>query len=703
MFQIFQRYRLLSLSEIYTALHNMPSNDKLPNEAAVSKLHKLPLYATSFFVCFQNCWTGFIIKTIHRFWRLIYPSDQTALMKKTLDLIINTWFPEDVQEAYLARITRIVHSIRVIGNNKKIDQQVFEQQKARLNSYVLKENPNTNLTTRVNEIFESVTKPLDGYQIKNLQNKVIWLRSVSDPFWTLFLRKRVVNQKDDDAIIREPLVESGIVGTNSVLWDHDVYTALEKDALKGQMESVMQQEVPINLIARLSELNDFNPSEYSQLKDWIEGLNKQDISISDFIKIITEVIEIIDIEGYHSVTLPDLLHWLSQNGCKIMEKDDRVQVRLMKSLKPGDTIECNGKALELGEEIKSASNGKNRTFALKDYPNFVVSVPSNRFVTLLEEKNADSHFGFRLVNNIQNIETEDMPSVSGMDSLGRCVVQEKLSPFFVQGGWTSTNDRLTPKDEKRALALANHIYFMMQMKKVPRQFSLDDLGWSSDVLKSVRFLEKDDHLNYNDLEEFVIKASQGNPFVHDFIRHVSTLNQHKISEHYRQVLVDTLLNPKSDLSLWNLPSEFKLDIYESHLKALCKQAEELKERCCDTLFAYYEELESDKKNDKQKSGRSLSFRQQEMNHSYLDQHESKMRQIISEHLAETYSNQSATGRFMPGFEEQFIKKFKATYPSIEKLLRENKSRPVPDLTEKNRYYKEQFEKMMHFNRISSEK
>ena len=211
-----------------------------------------------------------------------------------------------------------------------------------------------------------------------------------------------------------------------------------------------------------------------------------------------------------------------------------------------------------------------KVFELKNHPDWVVKIANNRFRLLIEERkaqNEDEHWGFRLVETVDNIEEDaQKPPVRGLDKEGRCVVLEKLSNPLVDCEWKSTEARLDEEDEKIALVFANHLFCMYQWKANAEKLSLNHLLFDrSGVLKSVRLLKKGEP-NYNEWEAHCLAASKDNPYVLAYLMQVSKLSEHKVGAYYRAAVLHALKNGETDLLSRPLPMGHRRGAMTKELK-----------------------------------------------------------------------------------------------------------------------------------------
>jgi hypothetical protein len=665
-----------NLSEIYASLHAQNADELSINfspSQSSTGLNRF-IYATSSHVYFQGTLIGQIIKVLDRAWRWIQPSCPSPSVEHSLQFILTTLFDHAVHCAYDVRQRRIWNNMRQIDQIWKnyLQPQDVAQQRERYANFLLKElkgsieidNP-----IYLADFDARVQQPLSDQEIKAMRHTIVNFHQATHIFWSSFLK-----DKDENSLLRQPLMH--LIKTTSTLLDRVLFKALKKEGWWIQMEGIMQQPIPVTLFAKLEDPQNLTVDENRCLKFWIQTLNRcqQAISPRLFFCVLAEMINVIHLQGSSSLTLPDLLYWLDQQGCQIIHREDPAHMEWREKLSPGDTIECNGKQLTLGLQLSPDKQISDtyKIFELEEYPDYVIKIAHNRFLLLIEEKKAHSeqdHWGVRLVETIAHLEEEDGQNsiVSGLDQQGRCVVLEKLSSSFDSHVWTSDDMQLTQEDEKPAFVFANHLFCMSQWKTTAQNLSLSHLMWDKKgVLKSTRLLKKGS-ANYNEWEAYCANAAKGNLYVLSFLMNVSKLNEHEMALYYREVVEHVLETGETDLIGRPLPLGHRQDIYSQHAKKLCLQAQELKQNCLKIIIAHL-----------RRKGQ------------YSYKKEERLQQAVTDKLLEFYRVLPTPGRLSPNIEQQVVASFTQTSTLAS----------WPDSLDAQDYYREKYELMMKYNTIS---
>lgn len=651
-----------NLSEIYAALHSKPDQDELPLEAASSTR-----------VYYKGCLTGQFFQISNQVWQWIQPHQTALSLENVLQLIITSLFDQAVHCAYGARQRRIWNNMRQIDQIWKdtLQPKDFAEQRDRYASYLAEEHEGSveaDNPIYLVEFEERGRILLSAQEEKAIRHTIVNFHQATYVFWSLFIQ-----DEEDNAFIRQPLMH--LLKNVSTLTDRPLFKALEKEGSWVQMEGIMQQAIPVDLLAKLKGEYSLTVAENRHLKRWLHTLNQRQEFISPklFSSILQEIMNVIQLQGSSTLTLPDLLSWLDQQGCPLLFREDSPHLYWREKLSPGDKIDCNGKELVLGKQLSPPKliNDRFKIFDLENYPDYVVKIANNRLLLLMEAQkasNEEEHWGVRLVETIENLEEDEDSFTSGLDHQGRCIVLEKLSSPFSDIEWTSTEFKLTKEDERGALVLANHLYCMVQWKAAPQNLSLSHLMFDKEGdLKSTRPLKKG-AANYNEWEAFCEKGAKGNPYVLNFLMYVSQLNEHPVAVFYREAVEHVLKTGKTNLIGRTLPLGHRQDFYNQHIKKLCAQALELRENCLKIVVA-----------------------QLRIKGEYSLKREARLQQSAADKLLKFYLSSPTPGRFAPDLEQQVIGSMDRSSIVIPLHL--------PDDVED--YYQEKIELMIKYNEAAS--
>lgn len=649
-----------NLSEIYAALHAKKDGEDLPLIATSSST-----------VYYKDCIVGKVVDIYTRAWKWIQPHSLTFPVKNTLELIVTTLFDHAVHAAYDARQRRIWNSMRQIDDMWKatLQSKDFKQQKERYAYYLDCELQGSVETNRFIYLADFDARSMELYseqEEKVHRHTVINFHQATDFFWSLF------TQHEGPYLITQALMP--MLKPASTLTDRPLYEALKKERMWVEMEGIMQQAIPIALIAKLEGAEALTFAENRVLTRWVQALNcyQQSISPKLFSTVLHEIMSVIHLQGFSKLALPKFLFWLEQQGCELLFREDPEHMDWREGLSEGSKVVCNHTELTLGKQLSPEKEMDDRfkIFECKNYPNVVVKIANNRFFLLIEAHKAqhgEEHSIFRFVDTVNHLAKGDGDLVrGGLDNEGRCVIQEKLFSPLSDIKWLSQGLILNAEDEKCALVFANHLYCMLQWKMTLPDLTLTHLMWDVEgVLKSTRLLKKGD-ANYNWLESCCVNAAKGNLGVLNFLMRVSQLHQHPVGRYYREAVEYTLKWGEMDLIGHPLPLGHRQECYDQHVKKLCVEAIGLKENCFKKVVAYL---------------------RKENKYSYKD--EDLVRKTIAEKLFLFYQVWPAPGQFPQDVEQCIVKSFD-----------ENKVKsPLLNALDAKDYYQEKHALMIKYNEL----
>ena len=647
-----------NLREIYAALQNANGD-------------ALPLYAyNKSVVIYRGCLSGKLWQKWDQGYRLI-ESSKPPVLKDVLKTVLNVIFNHAVHTAYKGRQKRIWHHMRQIDCifGKTLTPQENADQRKRYVAHLTEElkgsvDLRSAKAIALQDFDRRTVDPMTEAEETEHRHMVIRFFQATMIFWRMFI-------KDDDIPLRQPLLP--FLDKQSLLTDRIIYKALKKEGRWTQVEGIMQQTIPVELIAKLEDPDNLTVEEKRRLKSWVRTLNEQrgKISLKLLSAVLKEILVIIQMQGSSALTMPDFLYWLDQQGCEILHGEDGAHMDWREALRSGHEITCNGKKLVLGEQLSPEKeiDDEFKVFELKNHPDWVVKIANNRFRLLIEERkaqNEDEHWGFRLVETVDNIEEDaQKPPVRGLDKEGRCVVLEKLSNPLGDYEWTSTEARLEEEDEKVALVFANHLFCLYQWKANAEKLSLNHLLFDrSGVLKSVRLLKKGEP-NYNEWEAHCFAASKDNPYVLAYLIQASKLSEHKVAAYYRAAVAHALKTGETDLLSRPLPMGHRQGCYDKRIKELCAEALELRRVCLKRVTAML-----------RKKGENASDQEEELS------------QKIGERLVYFYKESSTPGILSSDpLQKQVLETFETS----------DWEEPVLDDSDITDYYQEQHEQMMKNN------
>ncbi len=640
-----------NLTETYAAIHaQVDANAPLPLE---------PISQTS--VYYRKSWMGQFVIAWHRLWRWIL-HELTPTLDTTIQNMIKV-FEHAVLAAYEARQERILLGMHTL--DAVLPTQPVLEQRTRYALFLTKDLKGSwweNHPAYLDKFDKRQQDSLNQKQAIQLRHLGINFQQATHVFWKWILKNQI---EDKCAAFIKAALPKQIQQQTSPLLDHAFFKTLKKEFRWLYFESVLEQPLPLISLAKLHDPSSLKLEEKQQLTNWIKAINRHHNKLSPklFAVVLAEALKVIQLQGASPVTLPDILYWLSQHNCKLVEQECPRHMDWREKLGSGSVIKCNGKNLELGKQLSPAKaiDDVYKIFELKNYPDYVVKIAHNRFRLLVEAKQIEdeqAHWGIRFVETIP-----DVDGVAGLDQEGFCVVQEKLKDAFAAHKWTSKGALLTDEDEQYALVLANHLYCMHQWQASAQNLSFDHLMWDQEgFLKTTRPLKKGPP-NYIEWEEDCVRAAKGNIHILNFLMHVSKLYEHDMAEYYQRAIEYTLETGEIDLVERPLPIGHRESYYEQHAQQLCQQALKLRHSCCKHVLAH--------------------LRKEQDTHKTAQQIE----QSVIDHMLKVYRSSSTPGRFSDDFQQNVISGI------IEK--------PAPAILrplDHKDYYQRKYDLMMQKNR-----
>lgn len=639
-----------NLSEIYTALLEKG------NILSLRTVKEQAVYHSRSWVALLDCF--------------INGEQKPEKSLSTVSYSINTLFTRCVvDEGYSAYQQRILNWIKLLHKSHAIrnnSQQFVEDQKNKFYDYTrkafgIKTQENPILPTYIENFCQAFTKKmgeavLTDKSVGDLRDRLTRCNQAVRPFWELFI-------KPANKLI-DPI--RGLVEKGEAILNDSLHTTFKKAQNLVDIEGLLELDIPFVALAKLGH-PDLSLAEKRQVEEWIDRINekKNEIDFTIFSDILTEIVTLINIEGYYSITMEKLIQSLDKMGCEIIQKEDVQHIRWRESLKTGSTINYQEKTITLGPEIgDKLVDNQFRIFTLvgNEHARHVIKIARNRFQLILESakmQDEQTHWGIQPARKIPDIN-------HGMDPQGHFVIMEKLSIPLSDHTWNSSSSQLTEADFKKILPLCNHLYCMQQWRAIPDPLDPQHLMFDSNgILKSTRPLKKSP-FNYNTLEQFVYFIGKGNKAIVNFIMHVSQLIKHQVALFYREAVEFTLKTGQTNLLGLEQPKKFRSPQNENHLIKLCKQAQELRHECFKISQAHF-----------RRNG----------NPKYHS--EEQLQVAVHDKLLGLYKTSSTPGILSPLLKEETLQHFIRPYTQAQIDL--------PNFTP---YYEATFERMKKYNEAS---
>lgn len=626
---------------------------------------------------------GNLVATVYsawdRSWRLFVGGQEPPPIEEALNNILGTLFNHAVHAAYEGRQKRIGDSMARLDcfwhqNMTAIELTARRQaQNTRYQEFLkqeLKGSPEATDPIYIQNFILRKVSPLNQDEIREIRHVIINFHKVARELWVIFI-------KPESETLRLPitnLLSDALEAGKLTLYDRPLYKALKRELDWTAFEGLFK-EIPIVPLSKLHQPDSLLVSERKQLQRWIQAINQhaEPVPPKLLAKILDEVLQAIRLQGSSPVTLQDMIHWMDRNQCNAIRAKDPAQLDVWAGLEYGDKVYCNGMELALGIQLnpKATVNDNYRVFEVQGHPEWVVRVARNRFLLLLVDRQAQNeqdHWGVRFVKTIPNLAANETdPPIPGLDTMGSCVVQERLHESFDDYQWTSHADQLNPEDEIRVMIFSNHIYCMVQWQSVSELSHL--MRDANGVFKTTCPLKKMP-FNYNLLEERCIKNARENPHILRGMMHVSKLREHPIAKYYKGAVEHTIQTGQTDLLGRALPPGFRDDCYHIRVKELCKQAQELRTDCLEHIEAILRQRKE-----------------------YSHKQEESLRKDIAAKLLQMYQQSSTPGSFPINVQDEIIAHF--VDPLRDKV---GQKKPAAAPFNAAAYYQGMHDQMMAYNK-----
>lgn len=329
-----------------------------------------------------------------------------------------------------------------------------------------------------------------------------------------------------------------------------LYAKVAKCQRLINIERYLGVPTPHHLLVRLTLKKRLGREDETAIKTWIEKLNasKKNISVNQLHKGLKHLTEYIKKKHCATKQSEPQLAWLetmlAQRGCSIFREADPKFIAWRNTLKPGQTIECNGRSYELKEQISPAKQSKdnNVIYSVSEHEGIVIHLSKNRALLGLKQVIAkECSWGVRPVN----YET--------VDDAGSCAVIEKLNLSADKIPWTSTTS-LSAADKQYAAPLINQINWFLKKKLTPQEFSPRQLMFDSKGTLKCTKISLPGPFNYAKLVQFAAGCSGQNGVVFKHIMKASGLSKHPYASYYKEVaknVINGVDTPPEDLAAFH--------------------------------------------------------------------------------------------------------------------------------------------------------
>lgn len=302
------------------------------------------------------------------------------------------------------------------------------------------------------------------------------------------------------------------------------------------LEGLTQGPLPLAILKKVLREKPLNPLDQKDLDKWICKINKLNLEVKPLHQALEAVNHIYYKANDHfseSCLLTTLELFLEDKGCKIFQKAEPKHVLWRQNIEPGTHFRLQRTEIILGKEIypKFSGSDQTRAYDIEDQPDRIALISHNRI-----------HLPLRALRMQKRNEFE-IPSVIFLDRTqdGKIAVLERLKPLnAIQ--WSSTNGKISPKDEAIVNSLSALIQSFISKKITPTKFNTPYLMINKHHQLKVLKPSQIDVLDFNALEDFIFECSAGNPTIFQALMLKSGMTAHPIAKFYQDIISNTLFN-----------------------------------------------------------------------------------------------------------------------------------------------------------------
>jgi hypothetical protein len=364
------------------------------------------------------------------------------------------------------------------------------------------------------------------------------------------------------------------LGTPLSMVQEKHFSPLKQTQSLIDLESHTGMPVPILALAKLGHSLELSVKDKQAIQKWIEKLNqvKDHLSMKTFEGALKEVVHIINLDSRFSLSVHFLDYKLEQFECRceLFDQADIRQLRWRAELRHRSVINGKDKDFFIDKKLSpdKAIGDHYQVYSLIGEDR-VVKTGKNRFELNVEGwKTADEnlHWGFKPVKTFE------------VDPEGKWMIQERLDQSLKGISWKSQMAKLDPEDEKKALAVASHLFWMRYQDASPKGLSADHLMFDKEgEIKSIRILKKE-KFNYKTIAQFIKEVANGNWYLEKYLWEVSGLTEHPIATFCYNIFEYTIRGGKEKIMFTSQAEGYKEDYIHEHVEELCEKVRQLREK-----------------------------------------------------------------------------------------------------------------------------
>lgn len=300
-------------------------------------------------------------------------------------------------------------------------------------------------------------------------------------------------------------------------------------------------KVPFGLLTRLflSKKESMRKGDIEKLKKWIKSLNGNKVLTQKlFHNFLIQLQE--HIKEYHlskaarPAAMAEVQFELAKLGCHLLIQPDPEHYKWAQSLKPGDTVECNGKKIILGQELgrKIDEDDNNFYFEIEDDPKQVVWIGNSPLAISLQVEGAR-----------QATKRIRLTEVNEIDKEGKCALVKRLHIRLSDMKWSSTSSELTLEDKDLIAPLLEHFKFFLMENYTPKDFNLKYLGYTEEGMLVCTKITNLEPFSINSLEKTAFETT--NPHIFKHLMKESGILEHAQAKFFKSIVKNSLESDKA--------------------------------------------------------------------------------------------------------------------------------------------------------------
>lgn len=304
------------------------------------------------------------------------------------------------------------------------------------------------------------------------------------------------------------------------------------------LEGMIGAPLPLSVLKKIIREKPLNSIDQKDLDKWIYKIEKQDLKVTSVYKALTSLTEIYKKHQEDSLkqeTLPKLLLFLEDRGCKTFQKQEKKHVAWRQHLEEGEKFSLNSSEIILGQELYPQASGSDQTraYRIQGQSDRIAIIAQNKVVLMMRDfkMHRQNYFG---------IAPAFLLDISPDGKIATMEHLKKLNTIK----WASQGNQLNCQDEPLINVLTQLIQSFIKYDITPAKFTPDHLMFNEQLeLKSLKPLIKGP-FDFNALEDFIVECASGNLTIYKELMTRSGLSSHAIAKFYRDLISNNFFEKK---------------------------------------------------------------------------------------------------------------------------------------------------------------